>query len=107
MVYLGKNKITQIENLSSLTNLKILSIQANRLRNIQGLEALTNLQEFYIADNGLENLEVKTFRISYIFFVRKEENNVAKINLTKYISCLWNFATIAWWANAIMETVRL
>ena len=92
MVYLGKNKITQIENLSSLTNLKILSIQANRLRNIQGLEALINLQEFYIADNGLENLEVIIFLISYVFFVRKEENNVVKINLTKYISSLWNFA---------------
>ncbi len=99
MVYLGKNKITQIENLSSLTNLKILSIQANRLRNIQGLEALTNLQEFYIADNGLENLEVIIFRISYVFFVRKE-----KIWPNVFLVCK---ISPYWWAIAIMETVRL
>lgn len=54
---MGKNKITQIENLSSLVNLRLLSLQSNRLTKIEGLEALTNLEELYLSHNGIERIE--------------------------------------------------
>jgi len=73
---LGKNKITQlkvgpwislcsfaradtnydIQNLSALMNLKILSIQSNRLTEIVGLENLVSLEEFYISHNAIREI---------------------------------------------------
>ncbi|KAI4135923.1 MAG: hypothetical protein LQ347_000259 [Umbilicaria vellea] len=72
-LWLGKNKITELkvrmetlirhalpltfaQNLSPLTNLKILSIQSNRLTQIQGLENLSNLEELYISHNALTTI---------------------------------------------------
>lgn len=44
------------QNLSSLSNLKILSIQSNRLTSITGLNDLLNLEELYISHNALTDL---------------------------------------------------
>ena len=83
-LWLGKNKITEIkvrehllprpsippledcmgihgtdigvQNISTLSNLKILSIQSNRLSSISGLSDLANLEELYISDNTLTDL---------------------------------------------------
>merc|ERR1712083_1249333 len=41
--------------MDTLTDLKILSIQANR--QIEGLEKLTALEELYVADNGLTSMK--------------------------------------------------
>ncbi|EIW83980.1 L domain-like protein [Coniophora puteana RWD-64-598 SS2] len=56
-LWLGKNKITKLQNLSSLKSLKILSIQSNRIKKIEGLDGLSNLQELYLSHNGVERLE--------------------------------------------------
>jgi len=45
-----------IQNLSSLTNLKILSIQSNRLASISGLSSLKDLEELYVSHNALTTL---------------------------------------------------
>ncbi len=75
-LWLGKNKITEIkvgriepalyfihtgyadmrQNLSTMTSLKLLSIQSNRLTSISGLSALTNLEELYISHNALTQI---------------------------------------------------
>ena len=55
-LWLGKNKITEIKNLDSLSNLKILSIQSNRIRSISGLSNLPQLEELYISHNALSTL---------------------------------------------------
>ncbi|KAL8685527.1 MAG: hypothetical protein Q9218_007706 [Villophora microphyllina] len=71
-LWLGKNKITELkvlafgaaglcgidalQNVSSLVNLKILSIQSNRLPAITGLESLPNLEELYISHNALTEI---------------------------------------------------
>ena len=75
-LWLGKNKIAEIkvgriqpapyftpigyadvrQNLSTLTSLKLLSIQSNRLTSISGLSALTNLEELYISHNALTQI---------------------------------------------------
>ena len=67
--YLSVAHIAQ--NLSPLTNLKILSIQSNRLPLIQGLEDLSNLEELYISHNALttisgldQNLKLRVLDIS-------------------------------------------
>lgn len=44
------------KNISSLTNLKILSIQSNRLTTISGLSGLSSLEELYISHNALTEI---------------------------------------------------
>ena len=53
---MGKNKIKVIENLN-LPNLRILSIQSNRITKLENLSSLVNLREFYLSDNGLTKIE--------------------------------------------------
>ncbi|KAJ8589004.1 L domain-like protein [Rhizopogon salebrosus TDB-379] len=56
-LWLGKNKLTKLENLSKLSSLKILSLQSNRITKIEGLDQLANLEELYLSHNGVERLE--------------------------------------------------
>lgn len=72
-LWLGKNKITKLENIDQLVNLRILSIQvkhpldeiglrakqfsqSNRITKIEGLDSLTKLEDLYISHNGLEEI---------------------------------------------------
>lgn len=48
--------LMQRQNISHLSNLKILSIQSNRLPKISGLSALINLEELYISHNALTEI---------------------------------------------------
>ena len=52
----GVTFLLQWQNISHLSNLKILSIQSNRLAKISGLSALTNLEELYISHNALTEI---------------------------------------------------
>ncbi|OAX41182.1 L domain-like protein [Rhizopogon vinicolor AM-OR11-026] len=56
-LWLGKNKLTKLENLSKLSRLKILSLQSNRITKIEGLDQLVSLEELYLSHNGVERLE--------------------------------------------------
>ncbi|KAI0691521.1 hypothetical protein C8T65DRAFT_711482 [Cerioporus squamosus] len=56
-LWLGKNKITRLENLSTLKKLRILSIQSNRITKIEGLEELENLEELLLSHNGISRIE--------------------------------------------------
>ena len=53
-LYLGKNKITQISNLDTISKLKLLSLQSNRIVTIENLDKLVNLEELYISHNGIK-----------------------------------------------------
>lgn len=44
------------QNLDSLSNLTILSIQSNRLRSITGLSSLKSLEELHISHNALTTI---------------------------------------------------
>ncbi|KAH0542633.1 hypothetical protein FGG08_002956 [Glutinoglossum americanum] len=55
-LWLGKNKITELKNISHLQNLKILSIQSNRLTRLEGLDSLSNLQEVYVSHNAITEI---------------------------------------------------
>lgn len=71
-LWLGKNKISKLEvgcmsrcaqrvtpvqNLGSLKQLRLLSIQSNRITKVEGLEELENLEELYLSHNGIQRLE--------------------------------------------------
>ena len=45
------------QNLGSLHNLRILSVQSNRIVKLEGLGALEKLEELYMSHNGIEKLE--------------------------------------------------
>lgn len=45
-----------LQNLDSLTNLRILSIQSNRLTTLHGLSNLPNLEELYFSHNAVTDL---------------------------------------------------
>lgn len=45
-----------VQNISSLENLKILSLQSNRLPRISGLSQLVNLEELYVSHNLLSEI---------------------------------------------------
>jgi len=83
-LYIGKNRITKLENLDELSELEILSIQSNRIVKIEGLDSLVNLQQLYISDNGieviegldkLENLETLDLASNSIKTISNLENN--------------------------------
>jgi protein phosphatase 1 regulatory subunit 7 len=56
-LWLGRNKIRQIDGLRNLVNLRRLDVQNNRLAKLQGLETLIHLEELYVGHNGLTSLE--------------------------------------------------
>ena len=57
-LWLGKNKIEYVPDLSSLQTLRQLDIQNNRLSSLgTGLQNLTNLEELYLACNNLQSLD--------------------------------------------------
>lgn len=75
-LWLGKNKIVEMkvrtltsswalksgkeadisQNLDSLANLRIISIQSNRLTKISGVSKLPNLEELYLSHNAITDL---------------------------------------------------
>lgn len=83
-LFLGKNKITKIENLEGLTGLQTLSLQSahspclpfpscadcsshvigNRITKIEGLEKCTQLEELYLSHNGLTKIEGLSANVS-------------------------------------------
>ena len=46
-----------MENLSALTNLKVLNLSYNNIFKIEGLSSLVHLQNLMITNNNLENFE--------------------------------------------------
>lgn len=105
-LFLGTNKITQLQNLDGLHNLSVLSIQvclaclltmeyliihlaliheeqthkhvcvppqSNRITKMEGLQCLVNLKELYLSHNGIEVIEGL-------------ENNVSLINVNWCVS---------------------
>ncbi|PNG99663.1 Protein phosphatase 1 regulatory subunit pprA, partial [Tetrabaena socialis] len=56
-LWLGRNRISKVEGLATLTALRRISLQSNRLTSMAGLEACTALEELYLSHNGIQRLE--------------------------------------------------
>lgn len=52
-----QNKISTIENLEGLTNLRQIELGANRVREIQNLETLTGLEELWLGKNKITEIK--------------------------------------------------
>ena len=80
-----------IQNLSTLTSLKILSIQSNRLTELKGLESLQSLEELYIADNfltGISSLEGNK-QLRVLDISRNQIQNLRNIRHLTHIEEFW------------------
>ena len=54
-LFLGKNKIERVENISTLKKLKVLDVQSNRLTSLEAGSLPSQLQELYGAHNAVVN----------------------------------------------------
>ena len=72
-LFLGKNKIERVENVSSLKKLKVLDVQSNRLTSLEPGSLPSQLQELYGAHNAvtdpppdaLKGLSLETVDLSH------------------------------------------
>lgn len=56
-VYLHENLIKKIENISHLSNLKVINLENNQIEKIKGLEGCLQLQSINLAKNRLSKPE--------------------------------------------------
>ena len=77
MLYLQKNKITKIENLSHLKQLKKLYLSCNKISVIENLEDLTKLEGMYCLDGHF----FYNLVLSALFLARKNQNDLADFKI--------------------------
>lgn len=56
-LYLSENGIEKMEGLERIINLEILDVSYNQLSQIEGVETLTNLEEFWFSANKLSDFQ--------------------------------------------------
>lgn len=79
------------QNVSHLSNLKILSIQSNRLPTISGLSALSNLEELYVSHNalnGISGLENNT-NLRVLDISNNQITHLTNLENQKHLEELW------------------
>ncbi|KAI3910884.1 hypothetical protein MKW98_022571 [Papaver atlanticum] len=57
-LYVSKNEVTKMEELSHLHDLQILELGSNRLRVMENLDTLTNLQELWLGRNRIRTVNL-------------------------------------------------
>lgn len=79
------------QNVSALTNLKILSIQSNRLPSITGLESLVNLEELYISHNALEQISGldKNLKLRVLDISSNQISQLTNLQHLEHLEELW------------------
>lgn len=112
-LWLAKNKITEIkvnpfldfvsvllvavfvlrlsQNISMLTNIRLLSIQSNRLTSISGLSSLINLEELYISHNALTEISglESNIKLRVIDISNNEISHLENISHLSHLEELW------------------
>lgn len=96
-LWLGKNKISKIENLS--TSLTRLSLQDNLISKIHGLESCINLQEVYLSDNGISKIEGLENLVNLVI-LDVSNNRITRIENVEHLSLLEEF----WCTDNKIET---
>lgn len=84
-------KLTPSQNLDSLSNLRIISIQSNRLTKITGLSALPKLEELYLSHNAITDLSGlesnETLRV--LDFSNNQVSHLEYLSSLKNLEELW------------------
>ncbi|KAJ5121878.1 hypothetical protein N7448_003010 [Penicillium atrosanguineum] len=109
-LWLGKNKITEMkachirdlehkrtfdlthrQNLDSLPNLRIISIQSNRLTNLTGLSGLPNLEELYFSHNAVTDLSglEKNTTLRVLDFSNNQISHLEHLSTLKNLEEVW------------------
>jgi len=57
-LYLQYNSISTMENLESLTGLKILALHGNRIQKVEGVEHMSHLEYLNLSENQVSELDV-------------------------------------------------
>lgn len=83
--------LTQKQNISHLSNLKILSIQSNRLPKISGLSALANLEELYISHNALTEISglEKNINLRVLDISNNQITHLTNLENQRHLEELW------------------
>lgn len=56
-LYLSENRIKKIENLDGNTNLTVLDLSKNEIENLDNLQTLNNLTELWFNNNQIKTIE--------------------------------------------------
>lgn len=80
-----------MQNLDSLTNLRILSIQSNRLTNLNGLSNLPNLEELYFSHNAVTDLSglEKNTTLRVLDFSNNQVTHLEHLSALKNLEEVW------------------
>lgn len=80
-----------LQNLDSLTNLRILSIQSNRLTTLNGLSNLPNLEELYLSHNAVTDLSglEKNTTLRVLDFSNNQVTHLEHLSTLKNLEELW------------------
>ncbi|XP_053660784.1 uncharacterized protein LOC128709790 [Anopheles marshallii] len=83
---LADNRLSNVANLSALTRLETLNLEANRLRTLDPdmFKRMDNLTHLYLGDNHFASFDFKTFpkRLQVLWLTR---NSLSKLNLAGFI----------------------
>lgn len=83
--------LTTPQNLDSLSNLKIISIQSNRLTQITGLSSLKNLEELYLSHNAITDLSglEQNENLRVLDFSNNQVSHLEHLSTLKNLEELW------------------
>lgn len=83
--------LTTIQNLDSLINLRILSIQSNRLTTLNGLSNLPKLEELYLSHNAVTDLSglEKNTTLRVLDFSNNQVSHLEHLSTLKNLEELW------------------
>lgn len=83
--------LTNSQNLDSLTNLRILSIQSNRLTTLNGLSNISNLEELYLSHNAVTDLSglEKNTTLRVLDFSNNQVTHLEHLSTLKNLEELW------------------
>ena len=81
---LDNNRLTEIEMILNLTNLKYLSLKKNRIHNIKSLEGLPNLIELDLTGNEIINISGLE-HLPNLQVLRLGNNKILEINNLEYL----------------------
>lgn len=87
----GQKMLRYLQNLDSLTNLRVLSIQSNRLTTITGLSNLPKLEELYLSHNAVTDLSglEKNTTLRVLDFSNNQVTHLDHLSTLKNLEEVW------------------
>ncbi|MDF2543049.1 MAG: leucine-rich repeat protein [Herbinix sp.] len=87
VLYLQRNKISNLDPLKKLTKLELLSLNGNQIVSIKALSSLTNLKELYLRENKIESI-TSLSKLTKLEILEIGVNSIIKIDALKNLKKL-------------------